>query len=196
MLYDSVMSAELREGDCVWDVGANVGHYTRFYSAAVGTEGSVYAFEPSPINFERLSAACADLANVTAHCLGLGRSDGSISFLQGEDELGATSRIVAPGTGAALDIEVLTGSTLIERRGVETPNVVKIDVEGYELDVLQGLGEHISSDSLRAIGIEVHFGLLAERGMSHAPQQIERLLKQSGYSVQWPDSSHIVAKRA
>ena len=39
------------------------------------------------------------------------------------------------------------------------------------------------------------FGLLAARGMAHAPQQIESLLGKAGFSCSWPDSSHILAIR-
>lgn len=75
------------------------------------------------------------------------------------------------------------------------PNAIKIDVEGFEVEVLQGLGPHLAAPTLRVIGVEVHFGILKERGMADAPQRIERLLARNGFRVQWPDSSHLLALR-
>lgn len=196
--YDQAFSSVLRLGDCVWDVGANVGYYTRLFADRVGTEGKIFAFEPSPVNFARLQRACAELTNVQLQQLGLGREDGTLSFVQGADDLGATSRVidVPPPESGQTVVEIRAGWHLIEKGEVLPPNVIKIDVEGFELEVLQGLGKpHLQAPALRAIGVEVHFGILHERGIPNAPQQIERLLQQSGFRVQWPDSSHILATR-
>lgn len=197
--YDQAFSLALRSGDCVWDVGANVGYYTHLFSDRVGNEGKIFAFEPSPVNFARLQRACADLTNVQLHPLGLGRDDGTLSFVQGADDLGATSRVIDvsshPESGQIM-VEIRAGQYLIEKGEALPPNAIKIDVEGFELEVLQGLGkQQLQAPALRAIGVEVHFGILNARGIPNAPQQIERLLQQSGFRVQWPDSSHILATR-
>lgn len=91
--FERAMFAALRPGDCVWDVGANVGHYTAAFALRVGSSGHVVAFEPSPINFERLTAHLTGFDNVTALCLALGSTSGELPFEQGADELGATSHI-------------------------------------------------------------------------------------------------------
>lgn len=197
--YDNRFSATLQPGDCAWDVGANVGYYTRLFSARVGNGGQVCAFEPSPANFARLSQACGGLGNVWMRQVGLGRENGVLSFQQGTDELGATSRVLdaavaSPATDQTM-VDIRAGLGLIEAGEATAPNAIKIDVEGYELEVLQGLGAYLGTPSLRAIGVEVHFGILKERGLSDAPQQIERLLERSGFRVQWPDSSHLLATR-
>jgi len=53
----------------------------------------------------------------------------------------------------------------------------------------------LTQKKLRCIGIEVHFGLLNDRGESNQPQEIERILKQNNFVVNWTDSSHIIATR-
>ena len=55
--------------------------------------------------------------------------------------------------------------------------------------------ETLRSEALRAVGIEVHFRMLAERGMRDAPKRFERLLADAGFQIGWPDSSHILALR-
>ena len=73
---------------------------------------------------------------------------------------------------------------------------LKVDVEGSELDVFQGLGGLLAEEGCRAIFCEVHFGLLAERGQPYASQEIEKLLAESGLSQQeWLDASHLMALR-
>lgn len=193
--YDNGFSATLKQGDCVWDVGANVGYYTRSFSDRVGATGMVFAFEPSPVNYVRLSATCATLKNVRQLQSGLGRENGKLTFLQGADDLGATSRVVEASAANAVVVDIRSGMSLIAEGDVVPPNAIKIDVEGFELEVLQGLGSHLSSPALHSIGIEVHFGILKSRGMPDAPSQIENLLQRHGFVVNWPDSSHILATR-
>src|SRR5262245_38120053 len=91
--YDQQFSACIGQGDCVWDVGANVGYYTRLFAERVGQEGSVVSFEPSPVNFSRLFEQCGSMNNVRLLQYGLGKSDGKLYFEQGQDELGATSQV-------------------------------------------------------------------------------------------------------
>jgi FkbM family methyltransferase len=192
--YDNCFSATLKPGDCVWDVGANVGYYTRSFADRVGSEGVVFAFEPSPLNFSRLTGVCAVLGNVRLLQSGLGRVNGKLSFEQGRDDLGATSRVVESNDGAVM-VDIRSGTSLISDGDALPPNACKIDVEGFEYEVLQGLGNHLSDRSLRSIGVEVHFGILKARGMPQAPNQIESLLTHHGFVVNWPDSSHILATR-
>lgn len=192
--YDNSFSGALRQGDCVWDVGANVGYYTRLFSKRVGEQGRVFAFEPSPVNFGRLASVCASLGNVTLLHSGQGREDSKLRFQQGADELGATSRIVeADSAGVIVDIR--SGASVIHGGEVLVPNAIKIDVEGFEYEVLKGLGEHLKNPGLRVIGVEVHFGILKQRGVPRVPQEIEDMLCRNGFSVSWPDSSHILAVR-
>lgn len=193
--YDRAFLSALKPGDSVWDVGANVGYYTRQFAEKVGAGGMVFGFEPSPSNFEKLKTATGTMPNVTVVNYGLGSETATLSLMQGADELGATSRIVEAGEGA-INIDIRRGADLIETNQVAPPNAIKIDVEGFELEVLHGMGLTLGARSLRAVGIEVHFSLLTERGMENAPKQIEDLLLLHGFHVSWPDASHIVALRS
>ena len=87
----------------------------------------------------------------------------------------------------------LTGMVSDARAAV--PNVVKIDTEGFELDVLQGMGTVLAEPALRGVFVEVHFGLLADRGMADAPSTIEALLRAAGFETTWVDPSHIAGTR-
>ncbi|QWD32232.1 FkbM family methyltransferase [Polynucleobacter paneuropaeus] len=197
--YDSKFSALIKSGDCIWDIGANVGYYTAHFAKIVGPAGQVFAFEPSPINFAILQKNCHSLTNVKVLDFALGQKEESVVLMQGEDEIGATSRITASETtsNAALThtIRVLPGNLIIAQGLAQTPNALKIDTEGFELDVLLGLTELIQNPQLRLIGVEVHFKLLRDRGLPNAPQAIEKMLQKAGFQVRWTDTSHIIAVR-
>jgi FkbM family methyltransferase len=192
--YDAGFAAALREGDVVWDVGANVGHYTSLFSDRVGAAGRVVAFEPSPINYGRLAEATRLRGNVTLFDCGLGRGDGRVHFEQGSDELGATSRVSQESSSGTV-VEIRSARSLLASGAVSAPNAVKIDVEGQEYEVLRGFGERLGSPDLRVIGIEVHFGILQARGEASVPAEMESMLLTHGFTVRWPDVSHILATR-
>lgn len=193
--------SSIRSGDCVWDVGANVGFYTTRMANLVGQEGCVVAFEPSPANLASLSEAVSTWENVVISPLALGDSETTVRLREGEDRLGATSRVVesrsdpSQSTEGFTHVEMARGDELVQSDRACHPNIVKIDTEGYELDVLKGLSGILRSPSLRTVGVEVHFSLLEDRGLRNAPAAIERLLGDAGLSCNWLDSSHIVATR-
>jgi FkbM family methyltransferase len=188
----------LRAGDVVWDIGANVGLYTKIFAITVGPAGNVFAFEPSPRNLTRLRAACATLLNVTILPVGLSSDTARAEFIQGDDDIGATSRIAGSGersTGEAIEVELIRGDDLVESSTAIVPNVIKIDVEGHEYEVLEGLSTTIKNSALRAVVIEVHFGLLQKAKRSDVPGLIEKLLRNAGLKVRWIGASHLLAER-
>ncbi len=192
--FDDAIFSAIRKGDVVWDVGANVGYYTKRFVHAVGPNGHVVAFEPFPATVERLRAHMQGAPNYSLLEMALGAENGEVSMQAGNDDLGATSRIIAsPDQGVR--IRISAGDSLLEREGVSAPTVLKIDTEGYELDVLRGMTGQLNSPRLRAVFVEVHFGLLTERKQPEAPVEIERLLNAAGFSTRWVDPSHIAAER-
>jgi len=197
--YDLAFQKLLRPAECVWDIGANLGHYTRLFSARVGEQGRVLAFEPSPINYAKLVQACAGLSNVEIFNFGIGDAEREVNFLQGDDDLGATSRVLSQDEAGvmlnAVKVPVRAGDELIKKRLARLPNAIKIDVEGFELEVVRGLELTLSDRDLRLVGIEMHFTLLQDRGLSSAPRDIESILKRKGFNLGWTDSSHLLAVR-
>lgn len=195
--FDSALFATIREGDTVWDVGANIGYYTKKFSQAVGLKGKVIAFEPFPAVADRLSATVSGLDNVIIKHTALGNRNGTTTMQAGLDKNNSTSRIVeeAEANAIEIEIEILTGDTALQADHVDSPTVIKIDTEGFELDVLKGMNSLLQNPNLRAVFVEVHFSLLAERGIPMAPIEIEELLGSKGFSTNWVDPSHIAGTR-
>jgi hypothetical protein len=71
---------------------------------------------------------------------------------------------------------------------------VKIDVEGFEPEVIRGMPNVLRS--VRAAFVEVHFAILENRGMLQAPSDIVAELRSLGFTtIKWVDASHIMALR-
>ena len=195
--FDTAMFEAIKPGDVIWDVGANVGYYTRKFSDSVGSAGQVFAFEPFPATAARLRAELTGVETVTVLPVALGAETGTVSMREGDDEFGATSRIVTgrAGAGRVTRVDIAAGDSIFSRGLAAAPAIIKIDTEGFELDVLNGMQEILNRAMLRAVSIEVHFGILAERGLSAAPGRIERLLSEKGFRNRWLDLSHLAACR-
>jgi FkbM family methyltransferase len=157
----------------------------------------VYAFEPLPETLGYLKNNTAGLPRVCVMPFALSNVAGSTVIERGDDEDAATARL-ARGAGGAGGIEVMLerGDTLVEGGQVAAPHVIKIDVEGHELEVLFGLQEVLKRPSLKHIFIEVHFAILQSDQRTDVPAEIERILRGSGFKLAWVDQSHLHAFRA
>jgi FkbM family methyltransferase len=195
--YSEQLKTAIRPSDIVWDVGANVGHYTTRISEWVGASGKVFAFEPDQVTQERLRANCAGRSNIVVLGFGLSDSTSRARLLAGTDSLRATSRLIpaeAKGDGV-LEAQLVAGDETILKGQAEVPNVVKVDVEGHELSVLKGLRNALADPRLRSILVEVHFGILDSMGRADDARQIEALLAENRFEIAWIDPSHLHARR-
>lgn len=142
----ALLSDLIPRGGVVVDAGAYIGTHARAFSAAVGPEGVVHAFEPNPDAFELLqrNAALAPYINITCHAMALGEHKGSVSILPASARLNAgTSRVVAPKEGgAAQRVDMVR----LDEADIAPPDLIKIDVEGMEIAVLRG-SEGLLADS-------------------------------------------------
>lgn len=195
-LFDNAMFREIKLGDIIWDVGANIGSYTQKFSEAVGSTGSVHAFEPSIACFSALKTTCAHLQNVYCHSIALGEKETILSMYMDKNVLGASHSFVNSARsqeGAVNEVSMTSGDYLITQEKMKCPHIIKIDVEGYEEEVLQGLKKTLVKPECRAIFCEIHFSMLCEKGQEHAPVRILKFLKATGFSIKWVDRSHIAA---
>jgi FkbM family methyltransferase len=200
--FSQSLLAEIRDGDTVWDVGANVGFYTLQFANLVGSSGKVIAFEPNPACKRAIEANAKVFLEERVRIIevALGNENGRSQFRLGSEELAVDSQILpttALPDGDTIEVILRRGDTVIQEHGLDVPNILKIDIEGCELECLEGLENTLKSSKLRAAFIEVHFGILEARGMPFAPERIAGILRASGLSQQkWLDASHLVAKRA
>jgi FkbM family methyltransferase len=195
--FGDALHAAVRRGDTIWDVGANVGLYTTIFSDLVGATGHVVAFEPAPAPFEHLSQAVAERSNVTLVAMALGAEAAVMPInVMADPRAGTHSLVRGSQAGATtVSVTVARGDRIRADRNLPTPNVIKIDVEGFEYEVLSGMAEILESSTCRAVLCEVHFGVLAQRGLKNYPRRIEQYLRDHDFSTHWVDASHLAATR-
>ena len=150
-----LMRPLLRPGQTIIDVGANVGYTARFFAQAVGRTGDVHAFEPNPVIYPLLKQNVASLERVSVYNLGLSSSNDELPlFLAGNNHGVACFSEKYPATHLAYredepmrtaNAKVVIGDEFLERKGIDHVDVIKIDVEGWELNVLSGLAQTISA---------------------------------------------------
>jgi FkbM family methyltransferase len=184
--------AAVRPGDTVWDVGANVGVYAAQF--AERGAANVICFEPAPAALAALRDRFSQGSQIRIMPIALGKERGTVSFAA---DGASPNNQIGPSDSSlpTIEIEVRSGDEALTEFGLPHPEVIKIDVEGYELEVVEGLSNMLSSGKVRSVFIEVHFALLHGRKLDHAPGAILQKLRQHGFSVRWVDPSHIGAHR-
>jgi FkbM family methyltransferase len=158
-----------RRSPVVFDVGANVGEYTRCALEANDT-ADVYAFEPHPRTFATLSAA---LAGSRARTLqyGLGERQERLALHDCVEEgsthyaslhLGALTTI---GSGSVVTYDVLVRrlDEVAAELGVAAIDLLKIDTEGHEMAVLRGASGLLERQAVRCIQFEFNEACIATR---------------------------------
>lgn len=172
---------ELKAGDVLYDIGANIGIYTLIAANRVGPTGHVYAFEPHPANMASLArnAPSNSFGNVTIISTPLHSQDGLCPFSWASDragssgsQLGHTRREDGSDFMPVL-VEsryAVTLSTLIGSKAIREATRIKIDVDGNERDILIGAYPWLSrTDSVRSLQVEVHPGQFEEiEALCHA----------------------------
>ncbi len=133
----------LQPGMTVLDIGAHHGYYTLLASRRVGSEGRVVAFEPSPREREALRqhVKLNRCGNVLVEGLALGSENKEAEFyvVQGS-QTGCNSlrRPLIESTTVARKVQVKRLDDWMKERKIERVDFIKLDVEGGELEVLQG----------------------------------------------------------
>jgi FkbM family methyltransferase len=179
-------------GDIVLDVGANIGYVSLYFGTLVGDRGRVYAFEPGQNNLSYLARNVAQARNITIIPNALGERAETRPFhlenLTGQTnsflsefktlEAAARSHFMTVET-KSVPVQVLRGDDFVEKNGIR-PDFVKMDVEGFEYEVLKGLEKTIcESRPAMMVELQVHY------------EEIFEMLTSLGYSVFRADRTRV-----
>jgi FkbM family methyltransferase len=171
----------VRPGDTVLDIGANIGIVTLLLSKLVGKNGMVHSFEPNP-DLQKLlheSFNHNQISNVRLHPIALGSEQCSLELRIPRVNAGAASLIRNRGLSDCnvFEVPVRRLSSIVTEEGIESIRLIKIDVEGFEADVLKG-GE----DVLKSIRPEAILFETDENADGTALEQpVIKLLHNFGY---------------
>jgi FkbM family methyltransferase len=169
----------IRQGNTVLDIGAYVGFYTLLASILVGPTGKVYAFEPLPRNLEYLKTHLRlnNITNVEVIDAAVSDSFGTAYFKEGSNR--STGRI---GDEGEMQVRTVSLDWLIENGEISIPDQIKIDVEGGELDVING-GRLLLERSRPTVFLATHGRVIHRRCCD--------LLSSLGYSFQAIDGKNL-----
>lgn len=179
----------IRNGDVVFDIGANRGYYTLLFSHLAGKSGRVHAFEPVPATFSRLArmvAAGNRFDNVDVNEVAMGDRTGAVNFYVPGDDDGQAS-MKKHNVGSWADAAIITPvkckmirlDDYVSSRQTSRLDFVKCDVEGAELLVLRG-----ALDSLRELRPILYLEVCGEwtKNFGYSPDEISKHLLTLGYS--------------
>jgi FkbM family methyltransferase len=166
-----------RSATTFFDIGADRAIFSNVF-CAMGADRRAVAYEPSPERF----AAAAALTTLNGFDARLALRKAAVGSAPGRS--GATlfaDGTLVPGSpdpdGEAADVEMTTVDTEVRALGL-VPDVVKIDVEGYEYEVLQG-ARALLRDRKPVLCLELHLDLLEKRGLP--PRELVDDLRSFGY---------------
>ncbi len=146
------LETPLPERPVIVDGGANVG-VAALWFLAHHPGATLHAFEPEPRNFGYLSANVGSLPGVTVNQAAIGAAPGSVELHLAEHGAVHSVKDVAVGQ-RTVSVECVTLADYLERHGVTRVDLLKLDVEGSEADVVEGLGDRL--DDVGVIVGEMH----------------------------------------
>lgn len=168
----------VEEGDIVFECGGHHGCTAIPLSAWVGEKGKVITFEPKPSNFEiiRKNIVLNNISNITALNKAVGSKNGR-TYISDASNASVQSSVVK----GAIEVDVIALDDLIDLH----PTFLKIDVEGYEVEVLKGAKKILQNRP--KLAIEIHTESLNSYNTS--VRELLSLLHLDNYDcwIQWKD---------
>jgi len=190
-VYETIVES-LRPNDVFWDVGANIGTYSCLAADVVST-GTIVPFEPHPLNLARLKQNLQLNGNEDpVYEYALSDTDETQELAMWDSSMG--TGLHNPETldmegRRTVDIKANPGDVLIDRHEIPPPTVLKIDVEGAELNVVRGLENALRRPECRLVICEIHAGSYGEEdetiigGYGDSPSELEATLQGSGFDL-------------
>jgi FkbM family methyltransferase len=168
----------LHPGDVFVDVGANVGYFVRFVSKFC-EPSAIHAFEPHPTSVRLLELNSWDLESpVTVWPMALGGEKGTVVVSTAVNNVGDTRVSTAASDVSATAVAVIAPMDSVLSGRVD---VVKIDVQGYESDVIRGMARVWAENPTIKLVIEFWPAAIRERGLS--PEAVLAQYRAAGFTV-------------
>lgn len=194
---------DLNEDDVFYDVGANLGIFSCFAASTI-TQGNIVAFEPYPPNIRQLKRNLsynADESDYDVLDVALSDSHGTINFTSPDDDPGNQTGNISP-SGDSIEVKTITGDELVDGGSIPSPTVVKIDVEGAEPLVIDGLEDSLNNSSCRLLYCEIHLPTEhrpSAEDYGESQESILRKISELGFDVVYNETRgnevHVKAKK-
>ncbi len=175
-------SDTVKKGDTVLDIGGNIGYYALPESNLVGSTGIVYAVEPVSSNHKLLqkNVELNGMNNVKTYQMAMGDMEKEISiYIRSKKNLSSLTELPSDAKGGVIGIEkvpMTTVDSFVEKVIGKTPDFLRMDVEGFEISILEGMQKTLAAGA--TLLIEFHPMFLS----GEQKEKIIQLLKQFNYN--------------
>lgn len=171
--------SEVTKEDVFWDVGAHKGLYSVLVGKKIG-DGRIVSFEPDKNLVSTFNKVCEmNNLNPSIYEIALSNKEGEIELLstgptsgRGVINEGKLDKYSEFESDSAQVVKQMTADNLVSERNLDPPTIVKIDVEGAEGLVLQGMEDILSNNTCRIAYVEIH-----------KPSDIGQSVEDFGFSV-------------
>lgn len=200
-IINSILAQLSGKKDVVfWDIGANIGLYSMFVAKSSNVQ-RIVCFEPEPRCIERIEAnkRANVLNNIQIYPVALSDTIGLLNLTTNHEFGAGNHSLVNTNIGAGNDtivVNVKTGDYIIKEYKEKIPNIIKIDVEGAEINVLKGMSNTLKHPNCKMIICEIHFAILSSVGYGNGAKEAIQVLKANGFNnISWIDTSHLIATK-
>lgn len=178
-----VMPSFISPGDIILEAGANIGYYTIMMAQLIEKKGKIFALEPDPDNYiqlvRNLELNKIDQSLVQTKQLGVADSVGEMQFYVTRNS-NLHSMVKPKDPTTIKHVETIKTTTIDAFASAHTrPNVIRMDVEGFEVHIINGMANLLKSPEPLKMFIELHPQIIG------ADQTVDMLqtLKQSGFKT-------------
>jgi len=163
-----IMRRFIQPDDIILELGANIGYYVLLEATVLSDKGYIYAVEPYPENVELLSenVALNNVKNVEIYNMAVSNTKGTAKLYVGK-ACNLHSLINSSGDPSAEYIEVETDTIDHFLKGKKPVSFLRMDIEGYEATVIDGMQETLKSPGLKRMFIEIHPHRISVDKMQH-----------------------------
>lgn len=172
----------LKEGMTFIDVGSNIGYFSLLASQLVGDKGLVIAFEPNfkPYSYFKKTIENNSIKNIELYNYAIGDKEGDIwLYPNHEDKYNATATLVDVGQKDRYKVKTNTLDNIIEKLNLKDIDYLKIDVDGYEPNVLEGAINALQSRKIKNMQLE--FGTYLLKANNYSSEKLYKLILNYGY---------------
>ena len=180
------LKKELEPGMNVLEIGANIGYYVILAAKEIGSEGRILAFEPSSVNIAMLqkNIELSSLENIVhVEHSAVGETSGEAELFMME-KANTSSLIRRSDSGLTqIDSEMVRVVSIDDYLGEHEFDFdwFRMDVEGYEFEIVRGMKESIAKSNPKGCFIEVHSSLFPALG--HTTSEFLELINSVGFNL-------------
>ena len=170
----------VEKNDVLFDIGTNMGFYTVWMSRFINQNGKIHCFEPDKLNYSRLQANISlnkIKSLIKTNRYAVSDFNGWLKFTEDRD---GENHISNNALESTVEVQSIALDTYLEIQGIQHIAYMKIDVEGFELQVLKGAREILENKKVDIIQLEIN------QQLNNAGTKVSDLLfflKNYGYNL-------------